>query len=90
MENNKETHIVSEGPEDLGIFHHEVAVNGLVNGVIMRMTCRWCGQDMDIIASTDPDADTISDPTTGEVRMETVGMICPTCDAPAVQHDWDT
>lgn len=84
----KETHLVSEGPMDNGIFHQEVAVRGLLAGVIMRMTCRWCQDDMDVIASTDPEAQCIRNPETNEVRMETVGLICPTCDVGAERHDW--
>lgn len=88
MDEKKETHLVSEGPGDDGIFHQEVAKRGLVAGVIMRMTCRWCQGEMDIIASTDPEAECIRNPDTGEIRMETVGLICPTCDAPAAKQDW--
>lgn len=75
-------HEVAEGPNDLGVFHMPAAIDGLRRGVIMKMTCRWCLCEMEIVPSQDPGATAIRNPETGEVRMETIGLRCPTCDYP--------
>lgn len=84
----KRKHTVPESDDSDGIFHNEVAIGGLMNGVIVRMTCRWCVGDMVMLPNRAPDAPTITDPSTGSVQAETVGLVCPTCDASAASPRW--
>lgn len=84
----KQVHEVTEDEGDDGIFHNPVAIGGLLAGTILRMSCRWCLGNMVMRPSTAADAEIILNPDTGEQFIETAGLLCPTCDAPAERHDW--